>query len=100
MFLGDIVDQLHDQQRLTHAGAAEQTDFTSFGIGFQQVDHLDSRIEDLLRGGQFIEFRGIAVDWVGACVIELLHAVDRFAHDVHQSALDLLADRHGDRAEV
>ena len=26
--------------------------------------------------------------------------LDRFAHDVHQSSLDLLADRHGDRAEV
>ena len=82
------------------ACAAEQSDLTAFRIGFEQVDHLDTGVEHFLHGGQFVEFRGFAVDRVSPFFVERLHAVDRIAHDVHQPPFDLLADRHGNRAEV
>ena len=46
MRLGDIVDQLHDENGLAHAGAAEQADLAAFGIGCQQIDDLDSGDEN------------------------------------------------------
>ncbi len=43
----DIVDELHDKHGLAHTGAAEQTDFSTFAIWFQQVYHLDSGVQNL-----------------------------------------------------
>ena len=40
--LGDVVDQLHDQNGLAHAGTAEQADLTALGVRGQQVDDLDA----------------------------------------------------------
>ena len=38
--LGHVVDQLHDEHGLAHAGAAEQADLAALGVGGQQVNHL------------------------------------------------------------
>ena len=97
VFLGDVVDQLHDEHRLAHAGAAEQTDLAALDVGFQQVDHLDARREHLLRGGQFVELRRLAVDRSLVRTVQRPHAVDPLARDVEQAALDLVADGHRDR---
>ena len=40
--LGNIVDQLHDQDGLADSGTTEQTDLSSLGVGGQEVDDLDS----------------------------------------------------------
>ena len=40
--LGDVVDQLHDQDSLADTGTAEQTDLTALGVGGQKVDDLDA----------------------------------------------------------
>jgi hypothetical protein len=53
--LGDVVDQFHDQNGLAHASAAEEADLSAFGIGCQQVDHLDPGHENLRFGGLFRE---------------------------------------------
>ena len=45
--LGDVVDQLHDQNGLADAGAAEQADLAALGVRRQQVDDLDAGDEDL-----------------------------------------------------
>ncbi len=55
MTLGDIVDELLYEHGLAHTGTTEQTDLTTFGIGFQKVDHLDTGIEDFLRYSQVVE---------------------------------------------
>ena len=47
MRLGDVVDELLDEHRLAHAGAAEQADLAALGVGRQQVDDLDAGDEDL-----------------------------------------------------
>ncbi len=44
--LRDVVDQFHDENGLTDAGAAEQADLATLGIGREQVDDLDAGDQD------------------------------------------------------
>ena len=46
MLLGNVIDQFHDENRLAHASAAEQADFTALGIGSNQVNHFNARFQD------------------------------------------------------
>ena len=48
MGLGDVVDQLHNEDSLADSSTSEQTDLASLGVGGEQVDDLDSGFEDLL----------------------------------------------------
>ena len=45
--LRDVVDELHDEDRLADAGAAEEADLAALAVGGEQVDDLDARLEDL-----------------------------------------------------
>ena len=47
MVLGDVVDQLHDDDGLADTGTTEQTDLTSSGVGGQHVDDLDTGDQNL-----------------------------------------------------
>ena len=97
MFLGNVVDEFLDEHGLAHAGTAEQADLAALQVGFQQVDHLDSRGQDLLGGGQVLEFRGFAVNGKGALLGKAAQAVDGIARDVQHAPADLGAYRHRDR---
>ena len=44
---GDVVDQLHDDDGLADAGAAEQADLAAAEVGLDQVDDLDAGLEHL-----------------------------------------------------
>ena len=65
---GDVVDQLLDQHRLAHAGAAEEADLAALHVRREQVDDLDAGLEDLGRrrerskagGSRWISQRGAA----------------------------------------
>lgn len=43
MLGGNVVDKLHDDNRFSDARAAEQTDFSAFGIRADQVNDFDAR---------------------------------------------------------
>jgi hypothetical protein len=47
VLLRHVVDQLGDENRLAHAGAAEQADFTTARIRLQQVDNFDAGFKRL-----------------------------------------------------
>jgi hypothetical protein len=96
VLLGDVVDQLLDQNRLADACAAEEADLAAADIGRDQVDDLDARLEDLDLRRQVAERRGIAVDRP-ALAARLVLAVDRVADHVPHAAERLVADRDGDR---
>ena len=98
LLLRNIVNELLDKHRLAYTGATKQTDFTALAIWFQQVDNLDACIKHLLYGSQIFKLRGVAMDGISTCTVQLLHAVDRVAHYVHQAAFDLCTYRHGDGA--
>src|SRR5205085_1037967 len=44
--LGDVVDELHDDDGLADAGTAEGADFAALGEGTDEVDDLDAGLED------------------------------------------------------
>ena len=60
--LGNVVDELLDKYRLSHAGTTEEANLTAFQIGFQQVNDLDAGKEHLLRGGEVLKTRRLAMD--------------------------------------
>ena len=49
VLLGDVVDQLHDEDGLADAGAAEEADLAALRVGREQVDDLDAGLERLDR---------------------------------------------------
>ena len=94
MLLGEVVDELLNQNGLADAGAAEQACLAATDVGLKQVDGLDAGLEDLGLGGELVKTRCRMVDG-----IELLHlghrlAVDGLAHDVPNAAECLGANGH------
>ena len=94
---GDVVDKLHDKHCLTYTGTSEESDFTTLHVGFEQVDNLDTGSQHLFVGRQFVKLRSLAVDRISALHVKFLHTVDRLTDNIHHTALDLVAGRHGDR---
>jgi hypothetical protein len=62
--LGHVVDQLLDDHRLAHAGAAEDAGLAAAGERGDQVDHLDAGLEDLSLRALLGKGRRRAVDRV------------------------------------
>ena len=91
--LGDVVDQLHDQHGLAHAGAAEQADLAALGVGREEVDDLDAGDEDLRLGGLLGIGRRRLVDGAQRVGLDRAGLVDRLADDVHDAAEGVEADR-------
>ena len=91
---GYVVNQLLDQHGLTHTGAAEQADLAALGIRLQQVDDLDTGLQNL-HGGALILKRGrIPVNALaGRFRRERLSAVDGLAQHVEHPAQRLLSYR-------
>ena len=99
MLLGEVVDELLDQDGLAHAGAAEQADLAALGIGGEQVDDLDAGLEHFGRRRQVLDLRRRLVDLTAGRVLgQVLAEVDRFAEQVEDAPERGLADGHRDRA--
>src|SRR4051794_7084430 len=86
MLLGDVADQLLDDDRLAHAGAAKDADLTALGKGRDQVDNLQAGFEHLRRRRQVFELRRGTVDRVIGLGLDRLLLVDRLAQDVEHAA--------------
>ena len=97
VLLGDVVDELLDQHRLAHAGAAEEADLAALHVGREQVDDLDAGLEDLLGGVELVERRRVAVDRPALGRRDVAALVDRVAEHVEDAAEGHLADGHRDR---
>ena len=98
VLLGEVVDELLDQHRLAHAGAAEQADLAALGVGREQVDHLDPGLEHLGRRREVLDARRLLVDAApGRVLRQILAEVDRLAEQVEDAAERGLADGHRDR---
>ncbi len=99
VFLGEVVDELLDQHCLAHASSAEQPDLATLGVGGEQVDDLDPRLEHLGGRRQVLGARCILMDAAALGVLrQLLAEVDRFAQQVEDASERRLSDRHRDRA--
>lgn len=96
MSLGDVVNQLHDQDSLSDTGTAEESDLATLGVGGQQIDDLNSSDQDLLLDAHLDELGGFSVDgglvlrWDGATFI------DGLANDVHDASQGFSSDWDSD----
>ena len=98
VLLGEVVDQLLDDDGLADAGAAEQADLAAAQVGLEQVDHLDPGLEHLERRALVDERRRRAVDRVALLGLHRPELVHRLADHVQHAAERRRADRHRDRA--
>ena len=55
MLSGDAVDQFHDDDRFPDTRSAEETDFSSFGKGLDEIDYLDARFQHFGFGALVLE---------------------------------------------
>ena len=97
MLLGEVVDELLDEHRLAHAGAAKEAGLAAAHVGLQKVDGLDARLEDLGLGSELREGGRRMVDGVIEHVVGHGAAVHGLAHDVPHAAKRGLADGHHHR---
>ena len=95
MLLGDVVDQFHDHDRLAHAGAAEHADLAALGVGADQVDDLDARLQDFRGGGQFLKGGGGTVNVPAFLRLDLRAVVHHVPQDVEDPAQGFPAHGHG-----
>ncbi len=93
---GDVADQLHEGDGLADAGATEQPDLAALDDGHDQVDDLDSGLEDLGGGGLIFELGRDAVDGPTLFGRHLAFLIHRLAEDVHDAAERGGADGHAD----
>ena len=92
--LGDVVDQLHDQDGFAHTGAAEQTDFSTLGIGCQQVHNLNPRHQNFRIGGLVLKIGGFAVNAPAGLALNSLALVNGVAQHVKNTAQGFFAHGH------
>ena len=84
MLGGDVADQLLDEHRLAHAGAAEEADLAALHVRGEQVDHLDAGLEDLDGRLELLEGRRGPVDRP-ALALDVVALVDGCAEDVEDA---------------
>ena len=95
--LGDVVDELLNDDGFADAGASEQANLAAACIGRQQIDDLDPGDQNLGLGRLIGVKRSRLVNGAplgrlhGACL------VDRLADDVDDASERGVAHRHGDR---
>src|SRR6185369_4955788 len=96
--LSDVVDQLHHDNRLAHARAAEQTDLATAQERLNQVDYLDACFKHLQLSRLFFKRRRVPVNRIPLFVFDGTECIDGLADDVQHAAQRSLTYRHRDRA--
>ena len=96
MQLRDVIDQLHNDHRLAHAGAAERADLAALEEWANQIDDLNARGEHLLGSGLFGKRRCRAVNGIVAIRFDRPLLVHGLAGDIEHAAHHSLADWHTD----
>jgi hypothetical protein len=97
VLLGDVPDQLLDEDGLPDAGAAEEADLAALGVRSEQVDDLDPGLEDLLGRCQVLDRRSGTVNGPPLLGLDLAGVVDRVAEEVEDAPERPVADGNGDR---
>ena len=98
MAFGNVIDELHDDDRLAHASAAERTDLTAFGEGADQINNLDASFKNLRRRILIGERWSRPVNWVPLGGLRSRLVIDRIASDVKYTSENFFANGHGDRS--
>ena len=95
--LGDVVDQLLNEDGLSDTGTTEETDLSTTSVGGKEVDDLDTSDENLGSGGLFDELWGVGVDRQELVRLDGTTLIDRVTSDVHDTTESRGTDGDGDR---
>ena len=95
--LRDVVDQLHDDDGLADAGAAERADLAALQERADQIDDLDAGRQHLRRGRLIDQRRRRPMNRIALLGLHRTALVHRIAGDVEHAAHHPVADRHRDR---
>jgi peptide chain release factor 1 len=83
--LGDVVDELLDEHSLADTGTAEETDLATTSVWGEEVDDLNTGLEDLGLGGLVDELGGVGVDGRELDALDLTTLVDGLTDDIHDT---------------
>ena len=86
MRLGDVVDELLNKHSLTDTSTTEETDLSTTGVGREEVDDLDTGLQDLSGSRLVDERRGVSVDGRKLDALDGTTLVNGLANDVHDTA--------------
>src|SRR5262249_604915 len=92
--LGDVVDQLHDDDGLADAGAAEESDLAALQERLHEVDDLHAGLEHLRGGRLLIECGRLTMNGHTLFSVHRSKVVEGLADDVQHATERLLADGH------
>eukprot|EP00756_Hemistasia_phaeocysticola_P019160 Hpha_TRINITY_DN15643_c1_g2::TRINITY_DN15643_c1_g2_i1::g.101236::m.101236/K02835/prfA, MTRF1, MRF1; peptide chain release factor 1 len=92
----DVVDQLHDNHGLADTGTTEKSDLTTLAERLDQVDHLDTRAQNLVLVGLVLQGRRATVDRPELVVRDRTTLVDRLTEHVEDTAQRRLPHRDTD----
>ena len=100
MFHGHVMDELHDDHRLSHPCASEEADLPPFQVRSQEVYDLDPRFEGFHLGGLFGKRGGRTVDRISHLGYHRAHFIHRLSHHIQNPAQRFPAHGHGDLFSV
>ena len=86
MRLGDVVDELLDEHSLADTGTTEKTNLATTSVGGEEVDDLDTGLQDLGGSGLVDERGGVGVDGEELDALDGTTLVNGLANDVHDTA--------------
>lgn len=94
--LGDVVDQLLNEDGLADTGTTEETNLSTTGVGGEEVDDLDTSDENLGGGGLVDELGGLGVNGKLLVGLDGATLVNGVTSDVDDTAQSRGADGNGD----
>ena len=96
MLLCDVVDEFLNDDGLSDAGPAEQSDLATLKKGLNEVDDLDPGLEHLFRRRLLIERGSLPMDGHVLLGVDRAKLVDRLAENVQHAAERLAPHGNGD----
>jgi hypothetical protein len=94
--LGNVVDQLLNENSLSDTGTSEETNLTTTSVGGEQIDDLNTGDENLGDDGLVNELGSLAMDGGGLLGVDGATLVDGLTDNVDDTAQALGADGDGD----
>ena len=86
VFVGNIADQLHNEDGLAHTCTAEKTNFSAPGVGCKEVYNLNPGFQHSAGRLYFIDLRRGAMNWPPFFGLGRLFTVNRLPENIEQTA--------------
>jgi hypothetical protein len=93
----DVVNEFHDNDGFADTGPAEETDLSTLTVWLEQIDNLDSRLEDFGLSFLVFQLRRGPVNRIGFLGLNRPFLIDGLTEHVHQTAERFTTNRNGDR---